>query len=38
MFKHIVEPNGVKILKQGGDKNMALIQYDSLEDSFDIVA
>lgn len=38
MFRHIVEPTKVKILKQTADKNMALIHFDNLEDSFDVVA
>lgn len=38
MFKHVVEPIKVKVLKQNADKNMALVEFSSLEDSFDVVA
>lgn len=38
MFKDVVEPTRVKILKQNADKNMALVEFSCLQDSFDVVA
>lgn len=38
MFRHVVEPEKIKILKQNSDKNMALVEFNCLEDSFDVVA
>jgi hypothetical protein len=38
MFKHVVPPLKVKVLKHFSDKSMALIEFASLEESFDVMA
>ena len=38
MFSPFSCPSAVKILKQSAEKNMALVEFKSLEDSFKVVA
>ena len=38
IFRPVAEPTRIKILKQNSDKNMALVEFSCLEDSFDAIA